>query len=192
MRAIAEHFKTDEVVIPAYAGTGSQAILVSKPGAPHEMRVSPEIDAYPANAKTWQAEHGVEASEEINGLFGYRSQFDRTHGFYIDGVDEKTAMLPPDWRSRAAVRSEDVDGRRVRLVAPGPEDLVVSKLARLEEKDRDWIRAYRSRYAWNRRLIRKGLASLPLPAEKLEAALKFVAAVERRRRGVKCDREMGR
>jgi len=100
---------------------------VSKPGAPREVRFSREIDAYPANARAWQAEHNVEASEEINALFGYGSQFAKTHGFYIDGVDERTAMLPPDWRSRAAVRSENVDGRRVRVVAPGPEDLIVSK-----------------------------------------------------------------
>ena len=65
VRAIANHFKTDEVVI-----VGSQAIMVSKPGAPHEMRVSPEIDAYPANAREWQEAHGIEASEEINALFG--------------------------------------------------------------------------------------------------------------------------
>ena len=183
VRAIANHFKTDEVVI-----VGSQAILVSKPGAPREVRFSREIDAYPANAGAWQAEHNVEASEEINALFGYGSQFAKTHGFYIDGVDERTAMLPPDWRLRAAVRSENVDGRRVRVVAPGPEDLIVSKLARLEDKDRDWIRAYRTRYAWNHDLIRKGLASLPLPAAKLEAALRFVSAVDRGPRGPKRDK----
>ena len=73
---------------------------MSKPGAPREMRFSRDIDAYPANARAWQAEHNVEASEEINALFGYGSQFAKTHGFYIDGVDERTAMLPRDWRSR--------------------------------------------------------------------------------------------
>lgn len=189
VRAIATHFKTDEVVIPATAGTDSQAILVSKPGAPKGVRFSREIDAYPANAGTWQVAHGgIEASEEINALFGYGSQFEKTHGFYIDGVDERTAMLPADWRSRAEARTEMVDGRRVRVVAPCAEDLIVSKLARLEEKDREWVRAYRARYAWDRDLIRKGLASLALPAEKREAALGFVASIDKARHAPRRDK----
>jgi hypothetical protein len=71
VRALAREFETDTVFI-----IGSQAILMSWPEAPAVMRGSPEIDAFPANAKMWQlteASKGdgppLEASEHINGLF---------------------------------------------------------------------------------------------------------------------------
>ena len=69
-------------------------------------------------------------------------QFHRTHGFFIDGVDENTAKLPKGWHRRAFVRRIDVDGRIVLAVAPCPEDLIVSKLARLDPKDKAFIEAY--------------------------------------------------
>ena len=85
VRALAHEFKTDTVFI-----IGSQAILMSWPDAPEIMRGSPEIDAYPENARVWEIEEAkqsdgptVEASEHIHGLFGEGSLFHGTHGFYI-------------------------------------------------------------------------------------------------------------
>lgn len=144
VRVIARHFKTDTVFI-----IGSQGILLSWPDAPPILRTSGEIDAYPGNAKIWEFETKAqdpddepEASEEISTLFGWGSHFHNNHGFYIDGVDENTATLPNGWRQRSASIPIDVDGRSVLAVAPGPEDLIVSKLARLAEKDREFIEAY--------------------------------------------------
>jgi hypothetical protein len=144
VRAIATEFRTDKVYI-----IGSQAILLAWPDAPPVMRTSPEIDVFPDNAKIWevqeQAKHpeeSPEASEHIDALFGNGSQFHRTHGFYIDGVDENTATLPAGWQARAVVRRVDVSGRTVTAVAPCPEDLIVSKLARLTDKDKSFIEAY--------------------------------------------------
>jgi hypothetical protein len=146
VRAVATVFKTDKVFI-----IGSQSILLAWPNAPSLMRTSPEIDLYPENARTWEAEEkkkhpdqAPEASEHIDALFGSGSQFHLTHGFYIDGVDENTATLPADWQTRAVVRQIDVGGRKVTAIAPSPEDLIVSKLARLEEKDKSFIEAYYS------------------------------------------------
>jgi hypothetical protein len=74
VRSLARHFKTDTVIM-----IGSQSILVDWPDAPVQMRLSGEIDAYPANARAWEkANPGLLASEEINALFGYDS----------DGEDE--------------------------------------------------------------------------------------------------------
>src|SRR5262249_41654972 len=138
VRAIATEFKTDKVFI-----IGSQAMLLSWPDAPHEMKASLEIDAFPENARVWEIEEKQkhpdqtpEASEHIDALFGMGSHFHRTHGFYIDGVDEKTAKLPAGWAERAVVRQVDVGGRRALAIAPCPEDLIVSKLARLDDKDK--------------------------------------------------------
>lgn len=109
MRVLCAHFKTDAVVI-----IGSQAILASWPDAPMLLRRSGEIDAYPINAREWEAKNpGLEASEEIFALFGEASAFHLAHGFYIDGVDEATAMLPKDWRTR----------EQRRLVKDGPKTL---------------------------------------------------------------------
>ena len=138
VRAIARLFKADTVFI-----IGSQSILLSWPDAV-VLRTSGEIDAYPGNARIWEVaqkgldpEYPLEASEEINALFGQGSDFHQEHGFYIDGVDENTARLPSDWTSRAIDRKVDVDGRQVLAVAPCPEDVIVSKLARLSEKDKE-------------------------------------------------------
>jgi hypothetical protein len=146
VRAIATEFKTDKIFI-----IGSQGILLAWPDAPPLMRASPEIDAYPGNARDWETQERKkhpderpEASEHIDALFGSGSQFHRTHGFYIDGVDENTAIFPAGWQTRAIVRQMDVGGRTVTAIAPCPEDLIVSKLARLDDKDKSFIEAYHS------------------------------------------------
>ncbi|MCX7314719.1 MAG: hypothetical protein WCG92_12065 [Hyphomicrobiales bacterium] len=55
------------------------------PDAPRDMRQSPEIDAYPENARIWEIAEKrkdpnsrPEASEHIDALFGSGSQFYRT------------------------------------------------------------------------------------------------------------------
>jgi hypothetical protein len=53
VRAIATEFRTDSVFI-----IGSQAMLVGWPDAPLAMKISPEIDAFPANAKIWETGEG--------------------------------------------------------------------------------------------------------------------------------------
>jgi hypothetical protein len=144
VRAIATEFKADKIFI-----IGSQSILLAWPDAPALMRMSPEIDAFPENARTWEIEEKSrhpdevpEASEHIDALFGSGSLFHRTHGFYIDGVDENTAKLPAGWRERAVVRTIDIGPRIVTAIAPCPEDLIVSKLARLDDKDKSFVEAY--------------------------------------------------
>ena len=76
VRAVARHFKTDTVYL-----IGSQAILASWPDAPLEARMSVEFDAYPGNAAAWEISNaGLEASEEINALFGFGSGFTSRSG----------------------------------------------------------------------------------------------------------------
>ena len=168
VKAIARLFKADKVFI-----IGSQSILLSWPDAPVILRTSGEIDAYPDNAKIWEVmqkqldpDDAPEASEEINALFGEGSQFHREHGFYIDGVDDTTARLPADWNTRAISKTVDVDGRNVFAVAPCPEDVIVSKLARLSEKDKQFVEAYHAA-----RPLDPDLLITRINATELEAAL---------------------
>jgi Nucleotidyltransferase of unknown function (DUF6036) len=173
---IARLFKTDKVLI-----IGSQSILLSWPDAPVVLRTSGEIDAYPENAKIWEfmqkqldPDGQPEASEEINALFGEGSKFHREHGFYIDGVDEDTACLPEDWNTRAISRTVDVDGRQVLAVAPCPEDIIVSKLARLSEKDKAFVEAYHAERPVDHALIIDLIKTTKLEAALQERAIRFV------------------
>ena len=170
VRSLTRHFNTDTVIV-----IGSQAILLTWPQAPVLMRTSHEIDAYPANNKIWEQQHpGHEASEEINALFGYGSKFHDEFGFYIDGVDESTASLPPGWRDRCQTREWNDGGKKVRAIAPGINDLVVSKLHRLIDKDRDYIRACHQRRPLDIEAI-KALMTLMKPnTETKDAAFTFL------------------
>jgi hypothetical protein len=183
VRALATEFDADRVFI-----IGSQAILLGWPDAPTAMRSSPEIDAYPGNAKLWEIEErkthsGAEASERINGVFGFGSQFHRTHGFYIDGVDENTAKLPTDWQTRALVRSVDVAGKTVLAIAPCPEDLIVSKLARLDPKDKEFIETYHAERPLDAEVIARRLRASRLEPAIVDRAIAYVGALTRKGEG---------
>ncbi len=135
-RSVAAHFQADRVIV-----VGSQAILLTWPDAPMALKITPEIDLYPENNRDWEARNpGFEASEEISALFGEMSAFHQRFGFYLDGVDENTAQMPPDWMERVATAEIDVYGRTAVIVCPAIQDVVVSKLHRLAEKDVDFIR----------------------------------------------------
>lgn len=176
VRAIATEFKSDKVFI-----IGSQSILLAWPDAPLAMRSSPEIDVFPENAKVWEIEEKKkhtdefpEASEHIDALFGSGSHFHRTHGFYIDGVDENTATFPAGWQSRAIIRRIDVNGRIVAAVAPCPEDLIISKLARLDEKDKVFIEAYHEARPIDSKVIEERLDLCDLESEIVARARAYI------------------
>jgi Nucleotidyltransferase of unknown function (DUF6036) len=124
-------------------------------------------------------EHPPEASEEINALFGEGSNFHREHGFYIDGVDDNTARLPPDWTDRTIDREVEVDGRQVVAVAPCPEDVIVSKLARLSEKDKEFVEAYHAARPLNHDLIIERIKAIKLEPGLQEQAIAFVDRLEK-------------
>lgn len=179
VRAIANHFSTDEVFI-----IGSQSILLSWPDAPPMMRTSGEIDAYPGNANLWEISNQDDkgsppqtASEEINALFGWGSQFHQTHGFYVDGVDDRTARLPRDWRMRAIECPIDVNGRTVLAIAPCPEDIIISKLARLEDKDKEFITVFHRTRPLDLALLERRLRTTDLEPEILECALAYLRSL---------------
>ncbi|ODM75071.1 hypothetical protein A6X20_16595 [Bradyrhizobium elkanii] len=173
VRAIARLFETDKVFI-----IGSQSILLSWPVI---LRTSGEIDAYPENARLWEItqkeldpDFPPEASEQINALFGEGSDFHRNHGFYIDGVDENTARLPSDWNTRAIYREVEVDDRTVLAVAPCPEDVIVSKLARLSDKDTEFVEAYHAARPLNSELIIERIKATSLEPELQQRAVGFM------------------
>jgi hypothetical protein len=180
VRALATEFKTDKVFI-----IRSQAILLSWPGAPTAMRSSLEIDAYPGNAKFWEIEErkkepDAEASEHINALFGQGSMFHQTHGFYIDGVDDNTARLPPNWEARAFRKRIEVAGKSVLAVAPAPEDLIVSKLARLDPKDKEFVESYIDARPLDLKAIEELVLATDLDPAVADRAITYLRSLARR------------
>ena len=171
-RTLGEHFKTDLVVV-----VGSQSVLVGWPDAPEISRTSGEIDAFPANAKEWEQlpeNVGLEASEEINAWFGDGSTFSETHGFYIDGVDNTTAKLHRDWKSRAVFRDIHSYGKTVTMIAPSVEDMAVSKLIRLEEKDRGWLTSCHSKRPFDKAILLRLISETTDIVEKVKKAKDFL------------------
>jgi hypothetical protein len=121
IRAAAEIAIDDEIVV-----VGSQAILGSFPDAPEELLVSVEADVYPKNRP--------DRSDVIDGSIGEGSPFHDTYGYYAQGVDESTSIIPRGWRDRlVAVRNENTRGKTGWCL--DPHDLVVSKTIAGREKD---------------------------------------------------------
>ncbi len=90
------------------------------------MRVSMEVDLYPKNRP--------ERWELIDGSIGEGSPFHTTYGYYAQGVDETTAVLPRGWKDRLiAVRNSNTRG--VTGWCLEPHDLVLSKCVAGREKD---------------------------------------------------------
>ncbi|QAY80403.1 DUF6036 family nucleotidyltransferase [Sphingosinicella sp. BN140058] len=170
IRSVAKLFETDTVYV-----IGSQALLVARPDVDRRLRFSQEIDCYPANAAKWPDEHeGQEASEAIASLFGEGSNFHQSFGFFIDGVDETTAILPADWRDRSVhLKVAGEDGRRITAIAPHPADIVAAKLVRGSEKDVIFASLCFGAGLTTNAAVKASLAKA-VPPERLAACLKKV------------------
>jgi hypothetical protein len=119
-RAAAGIANDDEIVV-----IESQAILGSFRRA-EELLVSTEADVYPKNRP--------DRADLIDGSIGEGSPFHETYGYYAQGVDETTAILPRGWRERLVpVRNENTRGNTGWCLEP--HDLVVSKTIAGREKD---------------------------------------------------------
>lgn len=74
---------------------GSQAIHGSKPASlPVEAERSVEVDLVPLDDPDGRK------ADLIDGSIGEASMFHETFGFYAQGVEEATAILPEGWRDR--------------------------------------------------------------------------------------------
>jgi hypothetical protein len=121
IRAAAEIANDSEIVV-----IGSQAILGSFPDAPEEVLVSMEAKVYPKDRP--------ERADLIDGTIGEGSPFHDLYGYYAQGVDENTAVLPRGWKDRLVpVRNGNTRGFTGWCLEP--HDLVVAKAIAGREKD---------------------------------------------------------
>lgn len=90
----------------------------------------------------------------VAGALGAGSIFQATFGIEADGVTPDGFIAPPDWRKRAK-RIPLMEEEGGIVVVPHPHDLLVSKLARGEEKDIAFARFV--------------LGRMPIPAKSLRS-----------------------
>jgi hypothetical protein len=122
IRAAATIADDDELVI-----VGSQAILGQFPDAPADLLVSVEADVYPKNhPERW---------ELVDGSLGELSPFHDTFGYYAQGVEPGTAILPSGWEARLVVISGP-NTRGARGLCLEINDLLLSKYVAARDKDR--------------------------------------------------------
>lgn len=134
---------------------GSQAILGTwdENELPAQATASEELDVFVLG-------DDVEAAlaRRLDAV-GELSAFHQTHGFYIDGVHQRTATLPRGWEKRVVpVEATKLNDSTVTIYCLEPHDLCVTKLLAYRNKDRDFVGA----------LADEGLVSLGVVAERLQ------------------------
>jgi hypothetical protein len=132
---------------------GSQSILGQFPEAPPELLVSVEADVYPKNhPERWDL---------VDGSIGEGSPFHVTFGYYGQGVDETTAVLPKGWKSRlvpiSTPRTRGATGLCLEV-----HDLLISKLVAGRGKDLDFARSVAEHRLANEAVLRARLAETQL------------------------------
>ena len=113
-----------------YVVIGSLAALGYAGELPARMAASIDVDA-------WCRSDPARVFELAPAL-GQGSAFEAAYGYYLDPVSPRVATLPEGW-----------EGRLVRIGLDAvlavwflePNDAAVSKYARMEPRDREWIRA---------------------------------------------------
>lgn len=121
IRAAGAVTQSNEIII-----IGSQSILGSFPDAPAALLQSREADLIPVQYP--------ERADLIDGVLGELSPFDETFGYYADGVDKTTAILPEGWEARL-VTVANTNTNHITGLFLEPHDLMVSKLYAGREKD---------------------------------------------------------
>jgi hypothetical protein len=114
---------------------GSQSILGSftESELPGRATMSQEVDIAPLSD-----DENESLSTLLDVSAGEWSDFDRVHGFYIQGVSVKTAYLPRLWEERLVRVSPDGHPHIIGLCLE-PHDLCAAKIARNDQKDREFV-----------------------------------------------------
>ena len=127
IRAAADISDDNEIVV-----IGSQAVLGQFPDAPPELCLSMEADVFPRNhPERWNV---------IDGSIGELSPFHETFGYYAQGVEETTAVLPAGWKERL-IPVRNANTRGATGLCLEIHDLLISKYVASREKDRRFARA---------------------------------------------------
>jgi hypothetical protein len=156
IRAAADIADDDEIVV-----VGSQAVLGQFPDAPPELLVSTEADVYPRkHPERW---------ELIDGSIGELSPFHETYGYYAQGVEQGTAILPEGWELRLVTIS-NANTRGAKGLCLEIHDLVVSKCIAGRDKDLAFLRTTLGAKMVDRSILLERLAQTPVDEARRHAA----------------------
>lgn len=115
--------ETDYVVL------GSLAVLGVAGDVPPRMAASLDVDAY--------SKSDPERIFDLAEALGQGSAFEAEHGYYLDPISPRVATLPSGWEGRLTRIGL---GPELAAWFLEPNDAAVSKYARMEPRDREWIR----------------------------------------------------
>src|SRR5574340_436940 len=105
-------------------------IMQRSSAIPARMLVSIDVDCYT------RADPG--RIFELKDKLGEGSKFEEEHGYYLDPVSPQLPTLPDQWQHRLIpVLLQEA----LVLFFLDPNDAAVSKYARCDARDREWIRA---------------------------------------------------
>jgi hypothetical protein len=147
IRAATDLLQEESVII-----IGSQSVLgsVDDQALPAEAVWSMEIDVLPID------DPAETKADAVDGAIGEGSMFHESHGFYVQGVGQRTATLPDGWRDRLIPVSNENTAGRTGLCLER-HDLCVAKLVAGREKDYEFCTA----------LIEAGIVDLTVLFERL-------------------------
>lgn len=112
-----------------------------------------------------------QAADRIDGALGEWSGFHDAHGFYVQGVDVDTAVLPLGWQERL-MRVAVVGAPDLEAMCLEPHDTCAAKLARNEQRDRVFVEALVGAGLIDPSLLAERIGAIP--DDRLEAARKSV------------------
>jgi hypothetical protein len=124
--AIARAERVNDFVV---IGSLSVLGLLRERPVPERMLMSVDVDAW--------VEPDPQRAFDFVKAWGVDSPFDREHGYYFDPVSPKLPTFPDGWNGRT-LALQLPSGVNVRFL--DPNDAAVSKYARGDDKDREWIR----------------------------------------------------
>lgn len=145
---------------------GSQSLHGKCPDVPDTIAMSIEVDLIAKNER--------DRTEWLNGI-GVDSPFHESFGYYADPVDENTAVLPKDWKSRLVQLGPGDTGGAIGLCLD-PHDLAISKYAARREKDVVFNREMARRGIIERQKVLDLLAATPVSEDRKTAIRGYIAA----------------
>lgn len=145
---------------------GSQSLHGKCPDVPDSIVISIKVDLIAKNAR--------DRAEWLN-VIGVDSPFHRSFGYYADPVDETTAVLPADWKSRLVPLGSGDSGGATGLCLD-PHDLAISKYAARREKDILFNREMARLGIIERQKVLDLLATTPVSVERKAAIRNYIEA----------------
>ena len=151
-----------------YVVLGSLSVLGIAGAVPPRMAASIDVGAY--------SKSDPGRVFELAPALGQGSPFELEHGYYLDPISPRVATLPAGWEGRLTrIQLES----RLAAWFLEPHDAALSKYARMEPRDREWIRPG----------LRAGVLSLPtLDARFAETSFLDVGESARARKALEQDR----